>query len=167
MLHRIWESGTRPFLTIGMSITGNKKATSGSISAYRFLITDVSRLLYDIPFPRANFTSNQFREALKTHGTICNKQEEYKEYVARYLFGMREAGTFHKLINLLLALRQPNLSSRLTLQDVHTYLANSLPTIPGDATRQAVETVNTMEELTTYIDNLTDAQQEAQALEDT
>lgn len=165
-LHSLWEKGVNSFLTVGMSITGNKKATAGRINAYHFLITDGSRLLYDIPFPGTKLTANQFREALKEHGVLCSTQQEYREYIARYLFGMRDMGVFHKLIGLLLALRQPNLSSQLTLNDVHEHLTNSLPTIPGEVTRQAVETVNAMEELAVYIERLECEQQNVHNVED-
>ena len=134
-----WENGEREktrFLTIGVSIAGNANTTD-RIRPLRFLITDGSRLGYEIDtlYETGNLGEKRaydhirFKQLVQEHGILCDSQADYERQVARYLFGYSDPKDFEKLINLLLVLRRPNLSTELNFSRVHDYLKMSLPKI--------------------------------------
>ncbi|MDQ6645463.1 MAG: hypothetical protein M3Y76_13535, partial [Chloroflexota bacterium] len=146
-----WENGEREkarFLTIGISLAGNMNA-SDRIRPLRFLITDGSRLGYDLHTvyetgskqDKRAFDHPRFKQQLEGHGIICDSQSEYERQVARYLFGFDDVKDFQKLINLLLVLRRPNLSSELSFSRVHDYLKQSLRKISGETTSHVIGTI--------------------------
>lgn len=146
-----WENGEREktrFLTIGISLAGNINA-SDHIRPLRFLITDGSRLGYELHtvyetgsrHDKRAFDHPRFKQQLEGHGIICDTQAEYERQVARYLFGFDDVKDFQKLINLLLVLRRPNLSSELSFSRVHDYLKQSLRKISGETTSHVIGTI--------------------------
>ena len=146
-----WENGEHEktrFLTIGISLAGNINA-SDRIRPLRFLITDGSRLGYDLhtvyetgsKHDKRAFDHPRFKQQLEGHGIICDTQAEYERQVARYLFGFDDVKDFQKLINLLLVLRRPNLSSELSFSRVHDYLKQSLRKISGETTSHVIGTI--------------------------
>src|SRR2546429_2881198 len=149
--HRWEENGEREktrFLTIGISLAGNINA-SDRIRPLRFLITDGSRLGYDLhtvyetgsKHDKRAFDHPRFKQQLEGHGIICDTQAEYERQVARYLFGFDDVKDFQKLINLLLVLRRPNLSSELSFPRGHDYLKQSLRKISGETTSHVIGTI--------------------------
>ena len=147
----LWENGEQEkarFLTIGVSLAGNINA-SERIRPLRFLITDGSRLGYDLHtvyetgsrHDKRAFDHPRFKQQLEGHGIICETQAEYERQVARHLFGFQDARDFSKLINLLLVLRRPNLSSELSFSKVHDYLKQSLRKISGETTSHVIGTI--------------------------
>jgi Putative exonuclease SbcCD, C subunit len=150
-LRRLWENGERDkarFLTIGVSLAGNVNA-SERIRPLRFLITDGSRLghemhtVYEVGSKREKhaFDHPRFKQQMEGHGIICETQAEYERQVARYLFGFNDVKEFQKLIDLLLVLRRPNLSSELSFSRVHDYLKQSLRKISGETTSHVIGTI--------------------------
>jgi len=163
-LRQRWENGDRErtrFLTIGLSITGNVNA-SDRIRPLRFLITDGSRLGYDIDtlyetgnkHERRAYDHSRFKQVLEGRGIICDSQAEYERQVSRYLFGFRDEKDFQKLINLLLVLRRPNLSSELSFSRVHDYLKQSLRKISGETTQRVIGTIERIDAITTEIERI-------------
>src|SRR5713101_7614487 len=150
-LRQRWENGEREktrFLTIGISLAGNINA-SDRIRPLRFLITDGSRLGFDLhtvyetgsKHDKRAFDHARFKQQLEGHGIICETQAEYERQVARYLFGFNDVKEFQKLIDLLLVLRRPNLSSELSFSRVHDYLKQSLRKISGETTSHVIGTI--------------------------
>src|SRR2546423_6677531 len=146
-----WENGEQEkarFLTIGVSLAGNINA-SDHIRPLRFLITDGARLGYELHtvyetgsrHDKRAFDHSRFKQQLEGHGIICDTQAEYERQVARYLFGFSDVKDFQKLINLLLVLRRPNLSSELSFSRVHDYLKQSLRKISGETTSHVIGTI--------------------------
>src|SRR5215472_17122124 len=99
-LRQRWENGEREktrFLTIGISLAGNMNA-SDRIRPLRFLITDGSRLGYDLhtvyetgsKHDRRAFDHARFKQQLEGHGIICDTQTEYERQVSRHLFGFED-----------------------------------------------------------------------------
>ncbi len=163
-LRQRWENGDRErtrFLTIGLSIAGNANA-SDRIRPLRFLITDGSRLGYDINTvhdtgnkrEKRAYNHSRFKQVLKGHGIVCNSQAEYERQVSRYLFGFRDEKDFQKLINLLLVLRRPNLSSELSFSRVHDYLKQSLRKISGETTHRVIGTIERIDAITSEIERI-------------
>jgi DNA repair exonuclease SbcCD ATPase subunit len=148
------------YLTIGISLYGNKTATT-RIQPMYFLITDGSRLLKDIQLTyddkdgqKRTYGQHDFKESLKGHGVICDTQEKYAREVSARLFGFDNPGRFRKLIELLLVLRRPNPSDGLTVDSVQQHMRDALPGIPGDVVKEAVETIGEIENLQEQIEQL-------------
>ncbi|MEO6891636.1 MAG: TIGR02680 family protein [Ktedonobacteraceae bacterium] len=175
-LRQVWEKGEREkarFLTIGISLAGNVNA-SNHIRAMRFLITDGSRLGYDIPTvsesgnganrERRASDQTRFKQMLEGHGIVCETQDEYERQVARSLFGFTEVKDFRKLIDLLLILRRPNLSSELSFSRVHEHLKQSLRKIPGETTQRVTGTIERIDAIQSEIDHIQEAFNSCQRL---
>jgi hypothetical protein len=164
--HR-WENGDQEktrFLTIGISLAGNLNA-SDRIRPLRFLITDGSRLGYELDtiYETGNkrdkraYDHPRFKQVLEGHGIICDSQAEYERQVSRYLFGFSDEKDFQKLIDLLLTLRRPNLSSELSFSRVHDYLKQSLRKISGETTSRVIGTIDRIDAINSEIERIQEA----------
>src|SRR5438067_12124428 len=162
-----WENGEREktrFLTIGISLAGNVNA-SDRIRPLRFIITDGSRLGHELQtvyetgskHDKRAFDHARFKQQLEGHGFICDTQAEYERQVARYLFGFDDVKDFQKLINLLLVLRRPNLSSELSFSKVHDYLKQSLRKISGETTHRVIGTIERIDAISSEIERIQEA----------
>jgi hypothetical protein len=171
--HR-WENGDREktrFLTIGISLAGNLNA-SDRIRPLRFLITDGSRLGYELDtiYETGNkrdkraYDHARFKQVLEGHGIICDTQTEYERQVARHLFGFSDEKDFQKLIDLLLILRRPNLSSELSFSRVHDYLKQSLRKISGETTSRVIGTIDRIDAINSEIERIQEAFESADRL---
>ncbi|SRR5579885_2378218 len=150
-----WERGERAearFLTIGLAFHGNRNSAS-PITALRFLITDGKRLEYDIPTLVETGKTRQacdlktFKKLLAEHGISCATQHDYEQKVASYLFNFNNINDFRRLIRQLLYVRQPNISSILSLETVRDFLDQALPALPDDLIQKAAGTLEIMESL--------------------
>ncbi|GHO65123.1 TIGR02680 family protein [Ktedonobacter sp. SOSP1-52] len=166
-LRQRWENGDRErtrFLTIGLSIAGNANTTE-RIRALRFLITDGSRLGYDLDTiyesknngEKRAYDHLRFKQLLEGHGIICETQAEYERQVARHLFGFHDSKDFEKLINLLLILRRPNLSTELNFSRVHDYLKMSLRKISSETTSRVIGTIERIDSIQSEIERVQEA----------
>jgi uncharacterized protein (TIGR02680 family) len=173
-LHQRWENGDREktrFLTIGISLAGNLNA-SDRIRPLRFLITDGSRLGYELDtiyetgnkHDKRAYDHPRFKQLLEGHGIICDSQAEYERQVARYLFGFSDEKDFQKLIDLLLTLRRPNLSSELSFSRVHDYLKQSLRKISGETTSRVIGTIDRIDAINSEIERIQEAYEAADRL---
>ncbi len=161
------ENGEREktrFLTIGVSISGNANTTE-RIRPLRFLITDGSRLGYEIDtlyetgnkHEKRAYDHVRFKQIVGEHGIVCDSQADYERQVARYLFGFHDVKDFEKLINLLLVLRRPNLSTELNFSRVHEYLKMSLPRIPSETTSHVIGTIERIDGIQSEIEHIQEA----------
>ncbi len=166
-LRQRWENGDHDktrFLTIGISLAGNINA-SDRIRPLRFLITDGSRLGYDLhtiyetgnKHDKRAYDHARFKQQLEGHGIICDSQAEYERQVARHLFGFSDEKDLEKLINLLLVLRRPNLSSELSFSRVHDYLKQSLRKISGETTHRVIGTIERIDAIQDEIERIQEA----------
>jgi uncharacterized protein (TIGR02680 family) len=173
-LRQRWENGEREkarFLTIGISLAGNVNA-SDRIRPLRFLITDGSRLGHDLDtiyetgnkHDKRAYDHARFKQLLEGHGIICDSQAEYERQVARYLFGFTGEKDFPKLIDLLLILRRPNLSSELSFSRVHDYLKQSLRKISGETTSRVIGTIDRIDAINSEIERIQEAYEAADRL---
>ena len=173
-LRQRWENGEREktrFLTIGISLAGNINA-SDRIRPLRFLITDGSRLGYDLhttyetgsKHDKRAYDHAHFKQQLEGHGIICDTQAEYERQVARYLFGFNDLKDYQKLINLLLVLRRPNLSTELSFSKVHDYLKQSLRKISGETTSHVIGTIERIDAIQGEIERVQEAYNAAEHL---
>lgn len=161
-----WERGEYDkarYLTIGVAFYGNRNGAT-PITCTRFLITDGSRLEYDIPTMQHTSGGGRracdlraFKKVAAEHGLVCETQREYEQKVAQYLFHFANINDFRRLIRQLLYLRQPNLNSVLSLESVRTFLDQSLPALPNDLIQHAATTLELMDSLQEEIDRRQEA----------
>ncbi len=165
-----WENATAEerkklrFLTIGLSLAGNANV-SDRIRPLRFLITDGSRLEYDLhtAYDTGNkqekraYDHAHFKQILEGHGILCESQAEYERQVGRHLFGFTDVKDFQKLINLLLVLRRPNLSTELNFSRVHEYLKQSLRKISSETTHRVIGTIERIDAIQSEIERIQEA----------
>ncbi len=169
-MHQRWENATVEqrqkfrFLTIGLSLAGNANI-SDRIRPLRFLITDGSRLGYDLNtvYDTGNkqekraYDHAHFKQLLEGHGILCESQAEYERQVGRHLFGFTDVKDFQKLINLLLVLRRPNLSTELNFSRVHEYLKQSLRKISSETTHRVIGTIERIDSIQSEIERIQEA----------
>ncbi len=165
-----WENATIEqrqklrFLTIGLSLAGNANI-GDRIRPLRFLITDGSRLGYDLHtiYDTGNkqekraYDHAHFKQILEGHGILCESQAEYERQVGRHLFGFTDVKDFQKLINLLLVLRRPNLSTELNFSRVHEYLKQSLRKISSETTHRVIGTIERIDSIQSEIERIQEA----------
>ena len=155
-LRTYWEQGDYErarFLTIGIAFSGNRNNVH-PITAFRFLITDGSRLGFnnfstyeDLRTARKAYDLKTFKKMVAERGIVCETAREYAQKVSQYLFNFSNVNDFHRLIQQLLYLRQPNLNSVISLESVRTFLDRSLPQIPDDLLQHAASTLELMDNL--------------------
>src|SRR5581483_13015 len=75
----------------------------------------------------------------------------------RYLFGFHDVRDFEKLINLLLILRRPNLSTELSFSRVHDYLKMSLRRISTETTSRVIGTIERIDAIQSEIERIQQA----------
>ncbi len=152
------------FLTIGVSLAGNANV-SERIRPLRFLITDGTRLGYDLhtvyeagsKHEKRAYDHSRFKQLLEGHGLVCESQAEYERQVGRHLFGFTDVKDFRKLINLLLVLRRPNLSTELNFSRVHDYLKQSLRKISSETTHRVIGTIERIDAIQSEIERIQEA----------
>jgi len=142
---------TQPaFLTVGICFVGNADAQE-SVRAYRFVITSGKRLGIDIPLKSSEgrvHDGTYFRGLIRDQGIVTERQAEYRDLVARYLFGYAEPQLMEHLIDVLLLLRHPGLAGRLeTFNDVYDRLKRALPPLPAEITVQTTEAFDRIDDL--------------------
>ncbi len=173
-LRTLWERGEfekARFLTIGLGFVGNKNNVN-PITATRFIVTDGTRLdsqelstLVHVPGENPHVCDlKTFKKAVGLHGLVYERQVDYAQKVAQYLFNFRKPEDLTRLTRQLLYLRQPNLNSVLTLDNVRTYLDESLPELPITLIERAAEMLDKMEELQDVTDKRKSAYQAAEKL---
>jgi DNA repair exonuclease SbcCD ATPase subunit len=156
-LRALWEQGTMEkarFLTIGVGFAGNKNNVKPITDTY-FLITDGTRLEKDLStLVSVPGEQNQracdlktFKKMVGEHGLIYERQTDYAQKVAQYLFNFPKTEDLTRLTRQLLYLRQPNLNSVLSLEKVRSYLDESLPELPMTLIERAAVMLDKMEEL--------------------
>lgn len=156
-LRALWEKGAvekARFLTIGVGFAGNKNNVKPITDTY-FLLTDGSRLekdlstLVSVPGEESQRACDlkTFKKMISEHGLIYDRQSDYAQKVAQYLFNFPKTEDLARLTRQLLYLRQPNLNSVLSLEKVRAYLDESLPELPITLIERAAEMLDKMEEI--------------------
>ncbi|HVC34730.1 MAG TPA: SbcC/MukB-like Walker B domain-containing protein [Chloroflexota bacterium] len=139
-----------PFLTIGICFAGNADAQE-TVRAHRFVLTSGTRLGIDLPLKDRHgrvYDAAYFRSVIREHGVITDRQGEYRDLVARHLFGYHDARTLEHLVEVLLLLRKPGLSNELhTFADVYEYVKHALPPLPEEIAQNTTEAFERIDEL--------------------
>ena len=128
--------GTAEFRTIGCGL----KAVAGrGIARHWFFVTTqrVGEDLHLLPASRVPLTREKLREEIDGHGLVYDRAADYRRAVDEALFGLGEH-RYEALINLLIQLRQPQLSKRPDERLLSRALTEALPPLsPGLVTTVA------------------------------
>ena len=128
--------GTTEFRTIGCGL----KAVAGrGIARHWFFVTTqrVGEDLQLLPASRVPLTREKLREEIDGHGLVYDRATDYRRAVDEALFGLGEH-RYEALINLLIQLRQPQLSKRPDEKLLSRGLTEALPPLsPGLVTTVA------------------------------
>src|ERR671932_1502333 len=132
-----------PYLTLGLTFVGTA-GNADPVRTWRFLLLDGARLGKDIDFldPGGRLLdARTLRTRLAAHGQVHDRVEAYKAQVAQHLFGFSDRRDMDRLIDWLLLLRKPNLTSRLSsFSEVTEFLRQALPPLPAESTLQVTQT---------------------------
>jgi uncharacterized protein (TIGR02680 family) len=128
--------GTPEFRTIGCGL----KAVAGrGIVRHWFFVTTqrVGEDLQLLPASRVPLTREKLREEIGEHGLVYDRAADYRRAVDEALFGLGEH-RYEALINLLIQLRQPQLSKKPDERLLSRALTEALPPLsPGLVTTVA------------------------------
>jgi uncharacterized protein (TIGR02680 family) len=128
--------GTTQFCTIGCGL----KAVAGrGIARHWFFVTTqrVGQDLQILPASRIPLTKEKLREEIDGHGLVYDRAADYRRAVDEALFGLGEH-RYETLINLLIQLRQPQLSKKPDERLLSRALTEALPPLsPGLVTTVA------------------------------
>jgi uncharacterized protein (TIGR02680 family) len=128
--------GTSEFRTIGC---GLKAVVGRGIARHWFFVTTqrVGEDLHLLPASRIPLTREKLREEIDEHGLVYDRAADYRRAVDESLFGLGER-RYEALINLLIQLRQPQLSKRPDEKLLSRALTEALPPLsPGLVTTVA------------------------------
>ena len=128
--------GSAEFRTIGC---GLKAVTGRGIARHWFFVTTqrVGAGLDLLPASRVPLTREKLREEIGGHGMVYDRAADYRRAVDEALFGLGEH-RYAALINLLIQLRQPQLSKRPDEKLLSRALTEALPPLsPGLVTTVA------------------------------
>jgi uncharacterized protein (TIGR02680 family) len=122
--------GTAEFRTIGCGL----KAVAGrGIARHWFFVTPqrVGGDLHLLPASRVPLTREKLREAIDGHGLMYDRAADYRRAVDEALFGLGDH-SYGALVNLLIQLRQPQLSKKPDEKLLSRALTQALPPLsPG------------------------------------
>ncbi|MGD0557829.1 MAG: TIGR02680 family protein [Streptosporangiaceae bacterium] len=122
---RLSEDGTAEFRTIGCGL----KAVAGrGIVRHWFFVTSqrVGPDLRLLPETRVPLTREKLREEVEGHGLVYDRASDYRRAVDEALFGLGEH-RYEALINLLIQVRQPQLSKKPDEKLMSRALSEALP----------------------------------------
>src|SRR6516164_9130993 len=128
--------GTEEFRTIGC---GLKAVTGRGIVRHWFFVTSqrAGEDLHLLPASRVPLTREKLREEIDSHGLVYDRASDYRRAVDEALFGLGER-RYEALINLLIQLRQPQLSKKPDEKLLSRALTEALPPLsPGLVTTVA------------------------------
>ena len=128
--------GTEEFCTIGC---GLKAVTGRGIARHWFFVTSQrpGAELQLLPGSRVPLTREKLREQIGQHGFVYDRAADYRRAVDEHLFGLGPH-RYEALVNLLVQLRQPQLSKKPDEKLLSRALTEALPPLsPGLVTTVA------------------------------
>lgn len=138
------EDGGTEFRTIGCGL----KAVAGrGIARHWFFVTPL-RVGHELPLvdaTRTALTRERLTDALTGRGQVYDRRQDYRRAVDESLFGLGE-GRYGALVDLLVQLRQPQLSKRPSEKALSDALTEALPPLDQAVVADVAEAFRSMEE---------------------
>ena len=153
--------GTEQFCTIGCGL----KAVAGrGIARHWFFVTSQRpggelRLL---PDSRVPLTREKLREEIGQHGFVYDRAADYRRAVDEHLFGLGPH-RYEALVNLLIQLRQPQLSKKPDEKLLSRALTEALPPLSPSLVTTVAEAFRGLDEERDALRSLAEAQEAATA----
>jgi uncharacterized protein (TIGR02680 family) len=151
--------GSEEFRTIGCGL----KAVAGrGVARHWFFVTAqrVGTELRLLPASRVPLTREKLREELGQHGLVYDRAADYRRAVDENLFGLGEH-RYEALVNLLIQLRQPQLSKRPDEKLLSRALTEALPPLSPGLVTTVAEAFRGLDEERDALRSLAEAQQAA------
>lgn len=158
---RIDEDGRPQYRTVGCGL----KAVKGRGIAKHWFFTTGLRIGPDLPLmsaTRVPYTRERLREALHGQGLVHDTAAEYRRAVDEQLFGLGQE-RYEALVNLLIQLRQPQLSKRPDEKLLSKALTESLPPLDPALIGEVAEAFRGLEDERHALAALTEASTAAAA----
>jgi uncharacterized protein (TIGR02680 family) len=153
--------GTEEFCTIGC---GLKAVTGRGIARHWFFVTSQrpGRELQLLPDSRVPLTREKLREEIGQHGFVYDRAADYRRAVDEHLFGLG-AQRYEALVNLLIQLRQPQLSKKPDEKLLSRALTEALPPLSPSLVTTVAEAFRGLDEERDALRSLAEAQEAATA----
>jgi uncharacterized protein (TIGR02680 family) len=152
-------AGTAEYWTIGC---GLKAVTGRGIARHWFFVTSQrpGAELRLLPESRVPLTREKLREEIGAHGFVYDRAADYRRAVDEHLFGL---GTqrYEALVNLLIQLRQPQLSKKPDEKLLSRALTEALPPLSPSLVTTVAEAFRGLDEERDALRSLAEAQQAA------
>ena len=151
--------GSEEFRTIGCGL----KAVAGrGIARHWFFITSQrpGAELRLLPDSRVPLTREKLREEIGSRGFVYDRAADYRRAVDEHLFGLG-AHRYEALVNLLIQLRQPQLSKKPDEKLLSRALTEALPPLSPGLVTTVAEAFRGLDEERDALRSLADAQQAA------
>jgi uncharacterized protein (TIGR02680 family) len=158
---RVRSDGTCEYRTIG---AGLKAVTGRGIARHWFFVTGqrVGPELSLLSPTRVALTREKFRDAVEGFGAVYDTASDYRRAVDEALFGLG-AHRYEALVNLLIQLRQPQLSKRPDEKLLSRALTEALPPLDSALVTTVAEAFRGLDEERQALRDLAEAQSAAEA----
>ena len=153
--------GTEEFRTIGCGL----KAVAGrGIARHWFFVTSQrpGAELQLLPDSRVPLTREKLREEIGQHGFVYDRAADYRRAVDEHLFGLGPH-RYEALVNLLVQLRQPQLSKKPDEKLLSRALTEALPPLSPGLVTTVAEAFRGLDEERDALRSLAEAQEAATA----
>ncbi|MEV0052516.1 TIGR02680 family protein [Saccharopolyspora shandongensis] len=161
---RVDEQGAPVFRTIGCGL----KAVSGKGIARHWYFVTSKRIGDDLALVDATGTAlsrDRLIDALDEQGTVYDRARDYRRAVDETFFGFGEQ-RYSALVDLLIQLRQPQLSKRPSEQALSNALTEALPTLDQAVIADVAEAFRSLEEDRDALAAMVEARDAAQSFLD-
>ena len=151
--------GAEEFRTIGCGL----KAVAGrGIARHWFFVTSQrpGAELQLLPDSRVPLTREKLREEIGQHGFVYDRAADYRRAVDEYLFGLGPH-RYEALVNLLIQLRQPQLSKKPDERLLSRALTEALPPLSPGLVTTVAEAFRGLDEERDALRSLSEAQEAA------
>ncbi len=151
--------GAEEYYTIGCGL----KAVAGrGITRHWFFVTGQrpGTELRLLPDSRVPLTREKLREEIGAHGFVYDRAVDYRRAIDEHLFGLG-AQRYEALVNLLIQLRQPQLSKRPDEKLLSRALTEALPPLSHSLLTTVAEAFRGLDEERDALRSLAEAQQAA------
>ena len=153
--------GTQEFRTIGC---GLKAVTGRGIARHWFFLTSQrpGAELQLLPDSRVPLTREKLREQIGQHGFVYDRAADYRRAVDEHLFGLGPH-RYEALVNLLVQLRQPQLSKKPDEKLLSRALTEALPPLSPGLVTTVAEAFRGLDDERDALRSLAEAQEAATA----
>ncbi|MBB5868601.1 uncharacterized protein (TIGR02680 family) [Allocatelliglobosispora scoriae] len=150
--------GTEHYLTLGC---GLKAATGRGITRHWFFVTSqrVGTELALLTPSGTALTRERLREAVGQHGLLYDRAGDYRRAIDEAMFGL--GPRYESLVDLLIRLRQPQLTKRPDEQKLSQALTEALPPLDESLIAQVAEAFRSLDEERETLADLSDAKRSA------